>query len=126
MSLGSSYGSPEDPDAVAANNLAALGTVVVASMGNSGDVYEVGGSPGDAPRVLAVAASDAATTSSTASVLNKLARTQPGISPPGELSEAYDQTNKAGRHGRSARRDRLDVDRRRRTHGNNADGAAPR
>ncbi|WP_256795373.1 S8 family serine peptidase [Terrabacter sp. Ter38] len=58
MSLGSSYGSPEDPDAVAANNLAALGTVVVASMGNSGDVYEVGGSPGDAPRVLAVAASD--------------------------------------------------------------------
>lgn len=58
MSLGRLYGSPEDPDAVAANNLAALGTVVVASMGNSGDVYEVGGSPGDAPRVLAVAASD--------------------------------------------------------------------
>lgn len=58
LSLGSSYGSPEDPDAVAANNLAALGTVVVASMGNSGDVYEVGGSPGNAPRVLAVAASD--------------------------------------------------------------------
>jgi subtilisin family serine protease len=58
MSLGSSYGSPQDPDAVAANNLAALGTVVVASMGNSGDVYEVGGSPGNAPRVLAVAASD--------------------------------------------------------------------
>ncbi|MGO4602668.1 S8 family serine peptidase [Terrabacter sp. 2YAF2] len=58
MSLGSSYGSPQDPDAVAANNLAALGTVVVASMGNSGDVYEVGGSPGNAARVLAVAASD--------------------------------------------------------------------
>ena len=58
MSLGSSYGSPEDPDAVASDNLAALGTVVVASMGNSGDVYEVGGSPGNAPRVLAVAASD--------------------------------------------------------------------
>ncbi len=58
MSLGSSYGSPQDPDAVAANNLAALGTVVVASMGNSGDVYEVGGSPGNATRVLAVAASD--------------------------------------------------------------------
>jgi subtilisin family serine protease len=58
MSLGSSYGSPQDPDAVAANNLAALGTVVVASIGNSGDVYEVGGSPGNAPRVLAVAASD--------------------------------------------------------------------
>jgi subtilisin family serine protease len=58
MSLGGSYGSPQDPDAVASNNLAALGTVVVASIGNSGDVYEVGGSPGNAPRVLAVAASD--------------------------------------------------------------------
>lgn len=58
MSLGSSYGSSDDPDAVASDNLAALGTVVVASMGNSGDVYEVGGSPGNATRVLAVAASD--------------------------------------------------------------------
>ena len=58
MSLGSSYGSPDDPDAVASNALAALGTVVVASMGNSGDVYEVGGAPGNATRVLAVAASD--------------------------------------------------------------------
>ncbi|WP_270888661.1 S8 family serine peptidase [Pedococcus sp. 5OH_020] len=58
MSLGSSYGSPDDPDAVASNNLAALGTVVVASIGNSGDVYDVGGSPGNATRVLAVAASD--------------------------------------------------------------------
>jgi subtilisin family serine protease len=58
MSLGSSYGSPQDPDSVASNNLAALGTVVVASIGNSGDVYEVGGSPGNARRVLGVAASD--------------------------------------------------------------------
>ena len=58
MSLGSSYGSPDDPDSVASNNLAAIGTVVVASIGNSGDVYEVGGSPGNATRVLAVAASD--------------------------------------------------------------------
>jgi subtilisin family serine protease len=58
MSLGSSYGSPDDPDSVASNNLAALGTVVVASIGNSGDVYEVGGSPGNATRVLGVAASD--------------------------------------------------------------------
>ncbi|WP_207555709.1 S8 family serine peptidase [Intrasporangium flavum] len=58
MSLGSSYGSPQDPDSVASDNLAALGTVVVASIGNSGDVYEVGGSPGNARRVLGVAASD--------------------------------------------------------------------
>jgi len=58
MSLGSSYGSAEDSDAVASNNLAALGTVVVASIGNSGDVYEVGGSPGNAARVVGVAATD--------------------------------------------------------------------
>ena len=58
MSLGGSYGSPEDPDSVASDNLAALGTMVVASIGNSGDVYEVGGSPGNARRVLGVAASD--------------------------------------------------------------------
>jgi len=58
MSLGSSYGSPQDSDAVASNNLAALGTVVVASIGNSGDVYEVGGSPGNAARVVGVAATD--------------------------------------------------------------------
>jgi subtilisin family serine protease len=58
MSLGSSYGSPDDPDSVASNNLAALGTVVVASIGNSGDVYEVGGAPGNATRVIGVAASD--------------------------------------------------------------------
>lgn len=58
MSLGSSYGSADDPDAVASNNLAALGTVVVASIGNSGDVYEVGGSPGNAARVVGVAATD--------------------------------------------------------------------
>ena len=63
----SSYGSPDDPDAVASNNLAALGTVVVASIGNTGDVYEVGGSPGNATRVLAVAASDDGDESSTAS-----------------------------------------------------------
>jgi subtilisin family serine protease len=58
MSLGSDYVSPQDPDGVASNNLAALGTVVVASIGNSGDVYEVGGSPGNARRVIGVAASD--------------------------------------------------------------------
>jgi len=58
MSLGGDYGSPDDPDAVASDNLAALGTVVVASMGNAGDVYEVGGAPGNARRVVGVAASD--------------------------------------------------------------------
>lgn len=58
MSLGSSFGSPQDPDSVASDNAALAGIVVVASIGNSDDVAEVGGSPGNARRVLAVAASD--------------------------------------------------------------------
>lgn len=86
MSLGSSYGSPDDPDAVASNNLAALGTVVVASIGNSGDVYEVGGSPGNATRVLAVAASD-----DRDSVVDGLQVDSPsGIEPAGTVDGTQD------------------------------------
>ena len=57
MSLGADYGSPDDPDSVASNNLVDVGTAVIASAGNSGDVYEITGSPGDAVKVLSVAAS---------------------------------------------------------------------
>ncbi|MFJ5923525.1 S8 family serine peptidase [Kitasatospora sp. NPDC092948] len=57
LSLGSSFGSPDDADALAADRLAALGTVVVAAAGNEGDVYGIGGSPGAAARVLTAAAS---------------------------------------------------------------------
>ncbi len=57
LSLGSPYGRPGDADALAADRLAALGTVVVAAAGNEGDVYGVGGSPGTAARVLTAAAS---------------------------------------------------------------------
>lgn len=57
MSLGSSYGSTQDPDSVASDNLTDLGTAVIASAGNDGDVYEITGSPGVATKVLSVAAS---------------------------------------------------------------------
>ncbi|MEV6975134.1 S8 family serine peptidase [Kitasatospora sp. NPDC093806] len=57
LSLGSRFGATDDADALAVDKLAALGTVVVAAAGNEGDVYGVGGSPGTAPRALAVAAS---------------------------------------------------------------------
>ncbi len=57
LSLGSRFGNTDDADSVAADRLSALGTVVVASAGNEGDVYGVGGSPGTAPRALTVAAS---------------------------------------------------------------------
>ncbi|WP_441250123.1 S8 family serine peptidase [Kitasatospora sp. McL0602] len=57
LSLGSRFGSPDDADAVTADHLAELGTVVVAAAGNEGDLYGIGGSPGTSPRALAVAAS---------------------------------------------------------------------
>ncbi|GJF33214.1 peptidase S8 [Kitasatospora sp. NE20-6] len=57
LSLGSGFGSPDDADALAADRLSELGTVVVASAGNEGDVYGIGGSPGSAARAVTVAAS---------------------------------------------------------------------
>jgi Subtilase family len=57
MSLGSDYGSPQDADAMASNAASELGISVVAAAGNAGDVYDVGGSPGNAQRVIDVAAS---------------------------------------------------------------------
>ncbi|MDX6481554.1 MAG: hypothetical protein QOG85_2064 [Gaiellaceae bacterium] len=57
MSLGASFGSPQDGDSAISNAAVDLGVSVVASIGNSGDVYDVGGSPGNAAKVLAVAAS---------------------------------------------------------------------
>ena len=57
MSLGSDYGSPQDGDSVLANADSALGISVVVAAGNGGDLYDVGGSPGNATRVIGVAAS---------------------------------------------------------------------
>ena len=58
MSLGSSYGSSQDPDSVATNNAVDAGISVIASAGNSGDTYEIAGSPGNAVKALSVAASE--------------------------------------------------------------------
>jgi subtilisin family serine protease len=57
MSLGSDYGSPQDGDSVATEAASALGITMVISSGNSGDLYDVGGSPGNAPSALTVASS---------------------------------------------------------------------
>jgi 2',3'-cyclic-nucleotide 2'-phosphodiesterase (5'-nucleotidase family)/subtilisin family serine protease len=58
MSLGSSYGSIYDSSAVASDNAALAGVLVVMSSGNSGDVYYVTGSPGIAARGISVAGTD--------------------------------------------------------------------
>ena len=58
MSLGSDYGSAQDPDSVASGNAVEAGISVIASAGNSGDTYEISGSPGNATKALSVAASE--------------------------------------------------------------------
>jgi subtilisin family serine protease len=58
MSLGNVFGQQGDPTAIASNNAAAVGTVVVASAGNSGQTASYnGGTPGAATDVIGVAAS---------------------------------------------------------------------
>ncbi len=57
MSLGSDFGSPQDGDSVLSNADSALGISVVVAAGNGGDLYDIGGSPGNATRAIGVAAS---------------------------------------------------------------------
>ncbi|MCB0075333.1 MAG: S8 family serine peptidase, partial [Caldilineaceae bacterium] len=56
MSLGSTYGATDDPAAVASDNAALAGVIVVASAGNSGNVYFAASSPAVADRAVSVAA----------------------------------------------------------------------
>lgn len=58
QSLGATYGVPDDADGVLAGRLQELGLIMIFSAGNSGDTYDVNGSPGNNPRVVSVAASD--------------------------------------------------------------------
>lgn len=58
MSLGSSFGRGDDPDAVAAANAVGAGVVVVASAGNSGHNPYLTGSPGSGDGVISVSAVD--------------------------------------------------------------------
>jgi len=58
MSLGSSFGQSDDPSAVAADNAAQAGIVVVASAGNSGPSQYITGSPATGNRVISVAANE--------------------------------------------------------------------
>jgi uncharacterized repeat protein (TIGR01451 family) len=55
MSLGSAFGGQTSTSAVAADNAALAGVIVVTSAGNSGDTYFISGSPGSGGRVIATA-----------------------------------------------------------------------
>jgi len=58
MSLGSTYGTADDSDSIAAQNATAAGVVVVASAGNSGPNPYLTGSPAAGRGVISVAAVD--------------------------------------------------------------------
>ena len=58
MSLGSPFGNPDDPAAVAASNAAKDGVIVVASSGNEGSSPYMTGSPGSGTGTISVAAND--------------------------------------------------------------------
>jgi subtilisin family serine protease len=58
LSLGSPYGLPDDADALAIDKAMQMGMLAVISAGNAGDSYDISGSPGNAARSIAVAASD--------------------------------------------------------------------
>jgi minor extracellular serine protease Vpr len=59
MSLGLTFGDPAtNPSAIAADNAAKAGVVVVTSAGNSGPSQFIGGTPGTATRTIATAAND--------------------------------------------------------------------
>ncbi len=62
MSLGSAFGSPNDPGAVAASNAVAAGVVVAASAGNEGQNPYLTGSPAAGHGVLSVSAIDSTAT----------------------------------------------------------------
>jgi subtilisin family serine protease len=58
MSLGSPFGSADDPTAAAASNAAWAGVIVIASAGNEGPAPYIVGSPSTGKGVVSVAASD--------------------------------------------------------------------
>ena len=59
LSLGSVFGDPRSADAVAADNAAKAGVVVVAAAGNEGPAAYINSVPGVASRTIEVAAVDA-------------------------------------------------------------------
>jgi len=57
MSLGSPFGSPDDPSAITTNNAADVGIIVATSAGNEGNVPYITGAPGVASKAISTAAS---------------------------------------------------------------------
>lgn len=111
MSLGSDYGTLSNASTIASDNAVLVGTIVVTSAGNSGDTHFIAGSPGNAGRVISVAASiDTGVTAFSMKVnspagiagfyTNGIANTYGGTPPVGGLTgnvvQALDPSDAAG------------------------------
>lgn len=55
LSLGYDFGPADDPDSLFIRRLAENGVLSVISVGNGGDIYDIGGAPGSTPEALTVA-----------------------------------------------------------------------
>jgi subtilisin family serine protease len=82
LSLGSDYTGQDDPDSLFVRKITAAGVLVVASAGNGGDFYDVGGSPANTPEALAVA-----NTRDAFAILDGVEAT--GTTLPGQYSQNY-------------------------------------
>ncbi|GAB2473088.1 S8 family serine peptidase [Jatrophihabitans fulvus] len=90
LSLGSDFSSPQDADTVLVKKATDAGVTMVISSGNNGDLYDTGGSPGNAPSALTVAASQDAQ-----AVVDALNITDPAAAQyAAERSIAYDWATK--------------------------------
>lgn len=89
LSLGSDFAPPGDADTVLVQKATDAGVTMAIASGNNGDLYDTGGSPGNAPSALTVAASQDAS-----AVVDSLNVTAPAPAKyPAERSIAYDWAN---------------------------------
>jgi len=96
LSVGSSYGSYNDPSSVAADNASLAGVIVVAAGGNSGDNYYIVNSPGVTDRAISVAAS------STSGLASGLAAAGAGGEPNAAIDTIASFSARGPRRGDSA------------------------
>ena len=86
MSLGSPFGSPDDPSSISSDNAVATGMVVVTSAGNESNVPYVTGAPGVAARAISTAAS----------IPGGRDRARFTVTAPADLAETYPSEEGAG------------------------------
>lgn len=94
MSLGSNWSPTDDPENDIVDNLSTQGILSVVASGNAGDVYDIGGSPGNSRSALTVANSIGSTGPFDA--IKVTAPSENAGTVPGQYSVAYDYSKNNG------------------------------